>query len=141
MKRGLSLMIVLALLMCMVPAAYAEPAQQTLTLVPGENPVTLVPDTNYTLRLNLGTLDKPAGTLTWTGDVTVVAKGETLSSPYNLENYAPKVQMIATVQTETAVNFIVTLPEEEKPQELVLGENAVEVARRLRGEVGCIHSF
>ncbi len=104
-----------------------EPAEQTLMLPIGETYITLAPDTNYVLRVDLGeNVPDMAGTLTWTGDVTVTENGVEVSSPYDLSGYNPRVGLLATVEAETAVIFTVTPPAETADLQLILGENAID---------------
>ncbi len=104
----------------------APPAEETLTLVEGENAVTLAPNTNYTL---IPTMPEGAmgltGTLAWTEGVTVTVSGTEVTSPFDLSAISGKPFIVATVAAETEAAFTLTIPEEELPQ-LVEGENAIE---------------
>ncbi len=104
-----------------------EPVEEFVTLYTGENKLTLVPNTNYSIFFDLGSADVNGSELSWTGDVVVTVNGIEITSPYDLSGYKKGTAIVATVAAETEVTFVVTIPVEEGNEPLTLGENAVDV--------------
>ncbi len=118
--------------------AVVEPAEEYPNLIVGENPITLVPNTNYNLVLGDTPFVETTYTLFWNSElITVTYKGEQIISGTVLENYTARDALILTVTEE--VEDILTLEKEEEAivpggNELVLGDNAIEVTDTWNGE-------
>ncbi len=93
-------------------------------MLPGTHKLTMMPETNYNLRLGFAT--NPNGTLTWDNTaVTVTVDGLEASSPATIEKYSNYTMVVATTQAKADVTF--TLEEEELViPEMKLGENHID---------------
>ncbi len=135
MKRILSLVLALALVVSMCPAVFAaeettvEPTEKTLTLKSGSTEEVLLPGVTYYLALD-ESVEMPS-TLTWNDAVVTI--GSVVTSPYALTGNIKGA--FATVTEETKVTFKIEAVEEEALPTLKMGANAIEVTDTWNGTI------